>query len=93
MKQFIGGFATRKLDKIVERINQTEFSMQEYRLLERDIEMIGDEFLSAGLKELLVEHKPNQVEVLVDRESQLLTELDNVRKRIKDLQKNDTHSI
>ena len=87
MKQFIGDFAARKLDKIVERIDRANLSMQEYRLLERDIEMIGDEFLSAGMKELLAEHKPNQLEVLVDRESQLLMELDNVRKRIKDIQK------
>ena len=38
------------------------------------------------LQELLAEHKPNQLEVLVDKESQLLAELDNVRKRINDLQ-------
>lgn len=86
MKQFIGDFAAKKLDKIVERIKKANLSMQEYRLLERDIELIGDEFISSGLKELLAEHKPNQLEVLVDKESQLLAELDNVRKRINDLQ-------
>lgn len=86
MKQFIGDFAAKKLDDIVERINQTDLSMNEYRLLEQAIGMVGDEFISAGLKELLAEHKPNQLEVLVDKESQLLEELDKVRKQIKDIQ-------
>ena len=87
MHQYVGDFAAKKLDAIVDRINQGELTMGEFHKLEKNIEMIGDEFISASLLEQLQEHKPNRLDELHEREKQMMDELRIIKKRIKELER------
>lgn len=93
MHQYVGDFAAKKLDVIVDRINQGELTMGEFHKLEKDIEMIGDEFISASLLEQLQEHKPNRLDELHEKEKQMMDELRIIKKRIKELERNDTNTL
>lgn len=82
MQQFIGDFASEKLDKLVEEVNQ-EGGLDEaaYENLKAKVEMIGDDFVHDRLLEKLSE-RYSKLAILRNRERELNEELQRVKRDI-----------
>lgn len=82
MHQFIGDFASEKLDKLIEEVNQ-EGGLDEvvYDSLKAKVEMIGDDFIHERLLEKLAE-RYSKLAILRNRERELNEELQRVKRDI-----------
>ena len=82
MQQFIGDFASEKLDRLVEEVNK-EGALDDtaYVSLKDRVEMIGDDFIHDRLLEKLAE-RYSKLAMLRNRERELNEELQRVKRDI-----------
>lgn len=86
MNQFIGDFASDKLDDLIEEVNKDGyFNKMTYDKLYARVEMIGDDFIHDQLMDQLA-LRFSRIEQLKNRERQLNDELDKVRNEINKLE-------
>ena len=85
MDQFIGVFASDKLDNLIEEVNKDGvLDKATYEELYARAEMIGDDFIHDQLMDQLA-LRYSRIEQLRNRERQLNDELDKVRSEINKL--------
>ena len=77
MKEFVGKFAVRKLEEIIETVKEGgEITMEEYRQRKKLVDVIGDEFIREKLTEELLD-KLNRY----DRRMMAREEIDRMERR------------
>ena len=87
MHQFIGDFASEKLDQLIEEVNQDgDLDETSYEKLLAKVEMIGDDFIHDRLMDKLAE-RYSRLALLRYRERQLSEELNKVKSEIEKLER------
>ena len=86
MHQFIGDFASEKLDRLIEEVNQAGVLDEEsYKELAARVDMIGDDFIHDQLLSRLA-MRYSRVAQLRNRERELKEELNRVKQEIEKLE-------
>lgn len=86
MHQFIGDFASEKLDQLIEEVNKDgDLDETSYENLLAKVEMIGDDFIHDRLMDKLAE-RYSRLALLRYRERQLREELNKVKTEIEKLE-------